>query len=70
MFVIWVVTTNSIIYIELGVRMSKKSTYTGGEEDKQKDIVPKRLERFFNKKVFFIILTIVFLLLLQLLSGL
>jgi len=49
--------------------MGKKSTYMGGEEDEQKNIVPKRLEKFLNKRVFFLILIIVFLLLLQLFSG-
>jgi hypothetical protein len=49
--------------------MGKKTTYMGGEKDKQKDIVPKRLEKFFDKKVFFLILGIIFLLLLQLFIG-
>ena len=49
--------------------MSKKSTYMGGEDDDQKNIVPKRLEKFFNKKVLFLILGIIFLLLIQMLIG-
>jgi len=68
-FVIWVNTTNSTLHIEYGALMGKKSTYMGGEEDEQKNIVPKRLEKFLNKRVFFLILIIVFLLLLQLFSG-
>ena len=69
MFTTWNISTNSNIHTQDGVVMSKKSTYMGGEEDKQKNIVPKRLEKFFNKKVLFLILGIILLLLIQLFTG-
>jgi len=45
----------------------KKSTYMGGEKDEQKIIIPKRIEKFFNKHILFLILLIILLLLIPLL---
>jgi len=42
----------------------------GGEKDEEDVVAPKRFDKFFNKGMFFVILIIVFLLLLQLLRGL
>lgn len=44
----------------------KKSIYMGGEEDEQKEIMPKRFDKFFDKKLLFVMVGIVFLLLLAL----
>ena len=48
----------------------KKSIYIGGEADEQKEIMPKRVDKFFDKRLFFVIVGIVFLLLFILLAGL
>jgi len=45
----------------------KKSTYMGGEKDEQRIIIPKQIEKFFNKRILFLILLIILLLLIPLL---
>ena len=61
-------TTGSNLHIKHGVVMKeKKSTYMGGEKDEQKIIIPKRIEKFFNKHILFLILLIILLLLIPLL---
>ena len=52
------------------MKKKKRSIYIGGEEDKQEEVMPKRFDRFFNKRIFFEIIAIVFLLLIALLAGL
>jgi hypothetical protein len=47
----------------------KKSIYIGGEDDEQKETMPKRFDKFLNKRLFFLIVAIVFLLLLALFAG-
>ena len=47
----------------------RKSIYIGGEDDEQKETMPKRFDKFLNKKLFFLVVAIVFLLLLALLAG-
>ena len=65
---IWFVATDSNLHIKHGVMMKeKKSTYMGGEKDEQKTIIPKQIEKFFNKRVLFLILLIILLLLIPLL---
>ncbi len=51
------------------MKKNKKSIYIGGEQDKQAEIMPKRFDRFFDKRLLFVIVTIVFLLLFALLAG-
>jgi len=61
-------TTNSNLHIKHGVVMKeKKSTYMGGEMDEQRIIIPKQIEKFFNKRILFLILLIILLLLIPLL---
>jgi hypothetical protein len=47
----------------------KKTIYIGGEQDKQEEIMPRRVDRFFDKRLFFVVVGIVFLLLLALLTS-
>lgn len=47
----------------------KKSIYIGGEKDEQKEIMPRRFDKFFDKRLLFVIVGIVFLLLLALSIG-
>jgi len=47
----------------------RKSIYIGGEDDEQKETMPKRFDKFLNKRLFFLIVAIVFLLLLALFAG-
>ena len=46
-----------------------KSIYIGGEDDEQKETMPKRFDKFLNKRLFFLIVAIVFLLLIALFAG-
>jgi len=41
----------------------------GGEDDEQKDIMPKRFDKFFDKRLFFLVIAIVFLLIIAMLAG-
>jgi len=47
----------------------KRSIYIGGENDEQRETMPKRFDKFFDKRVFFLVVAIVFLLLLAMLAG-
>ena len=40
----------------------KRTTYTGGEDFKQSELLPKDFDRFFNKRLFYLLLAILSLL--------